>query len=132
MSLSSLPAIIAVTGADDYGPSDGVASANCPHCGAPGRYVLHFRCADGSRRSAMRGCIKLFPGTNESRLTEQARQHALEARAKGRQLASWWDSILKAVDDLEAGGSVEAFRATVLRAGAQRDGWLRANRRRFR
>lgn len=33
----------------------------CPHCGADGRFIARFVCADGTARGAMRGCIKLFP-----------------------------------------------------------------------
>lgn len=57
----TLPAIVVITGMKDFGPSDGEGSATCPHCGANGRYVWTFICADGSHRGAMRGYLQLFP-----------------------------------------------------------------------
>lgn len=33
----------------------------CPHCGATGKYIVRFKCADGVIRGAMRGCYsKVF------------------------------------------------------------------------
>lgn len=65
MSLGSLPRIVRFLGTDDCGPG----GASCPHCGATGRYVIHFQVEDGRRLGAMRGCVQLFP------VTELARQH---------------------------------------------------------
>lgn len=33
---------------------------SCPHCGATGKTVWHFVCADGEKRGAMRGCMNKF------------------------------------------------------------------------
>ena len=33
---------------------------SCPHCGASGKKVHHFLCADGEVRAAMSGCVKEY------------------------------------------------------------------------
>lgn len=55
---ANLPKVIEVLALDDAGEG---GAAICPHCGAVGRYVYHFRCDDGTERGAMRGCFSKFP-----------------------------------------------------------------------
>lgn len=124
-----LPAVLAFTSMSDHGPGDeGRGSTNCPHCGAEGRYVFHFVCADGSRRAAMSGCVNLFPATPEALLTQQAHSKAAQALRDGKQLASWWKEILAAVEALEAGEMTpDLFRASVRASDGRRRSWLARN-----
>jgi hypothetical protein len=74
----SLPRITRYMGCDDSGE---FGNANCPHCGAEGRYVHRFKCEDGSYRGAMSGCIELFQWSPtallDRKLTEKARERKL-------------------------------------------------------
>lgn len=143
----TLPEIIAITGMEDHGPSDGEGSTNCPHCGARGRYVWSFICADGSHRGAMRGCIQLFPGANSryAKLVQQAfdkRDETLEfnravgAGGRPRKLASWWQEMIDAVEEFAAGRlpDHDAIQAATLKmqqriaiAEGRRQDWLNKN-----
>lgn len=136
----TLPAIIAITGMHDYGPSDGEGSTCCPHCGARGRYVWSFICADGSRRGAMRGCIQLFPKAIGSSRYFKLIQEAFERRDKAKEekknLASWWQEM---IDAAETFGTAklpdhDAIQAATLKlqqaiavAEGRRQDWLNKN-----
>jgi hypothetical protein len=133
---AKLPAIVAIVGVKDGGPTDGgYGSAICPHCGAEGRYVYSFICEDGKRRGAMAGCLKLFPKSNApaSRLVIEAHKRMREAaEAKPpRKLASWWQAMIDATDALEkSGGGIDAVNAFVAAVGAAertRQDWLSKN-----
>lgn len=130
---AKLPAIIAIVGVHDGGPMDGgFGSAQCPHCGAEGRYVYTFICEDGKRRGAMAGCLKLFPQSNSpvSKLVIEA--HKRDRQAKDfkppRKLASWWAAMIAATDALEGSGggheAVQVFIDAVNAAERQRQAWL--------
>lgn len=146
-STQTLPEIVAIVGMRDFGPSDGEGSTCCPHCGASGRYVWHFICADGSRRGAMRGCIQLFPGSKSryAKLVQEAfdrkakveeENRSLSVLAPKRKLASWWQEMIDAAEEF---GSAklpdhDAIQAATLKlnqaiAGAEgrRQDWLRRN-----
>jgi len=128
-AVASLPGVLAVIGVDDRGPSDGTGSANCPHCGASGRYVIRFVCDDGTTRAAMRGCFKLF-GESQSltaQLTQEAFRRSDDARLGRRPLATWWAAILEAVEKMQRDHDVPAFRAAVQASEQRRQSWLRAN-----
>jgi len=73
-AVQSLPTIIeylGMTAADD---------SVCPHCGASGKVIHHFRCDDGTSRGAMSGCVQLFPmsylAKQHKRLSEKERDYA--------------------------------------------------------
>lgn len=128
MSTQPLPRVLSVIEVVDYGPSDGAGSASCPHCGASGRYVVRFLCADGLTHAAMRGCFKLFPKADDrvAYVTNEAIKRAAEARPTGARLASWWRDVLDLVEALrEDKIDFERFRAYVLQADGRRREWLR-------
>lgn len=126
-----LPAVLAVVEVRDGGPCDGgFGSATCPHCGAEGRYINVFICEDGSRRGAMSGCFKLFPGSNSpiAKLTQEAYKRQRQAKETGKRLASWWADIVAAAEELQPGNvNVAAFMSKVQNAESRRQGWLRQN-----
>lgn len=96
---ATLPAIVAIVGVTDCGPcTDGEMSGHCPHCGAGGRYIWHFICADGTRRGAMRGCLALFPREDgrSMRLVQEAFDRQEQAARDRKPLASWWQDIINA------------------------------------
>lgn len=136
----TLPEIIAITGMRDFGPSDGEGSTNCPHCGARGRYVWSFICADGSRRGAMRGCIQLFPqavgSSRYAKLIQEAFDRRGKAAEEGKKLASWWQEMIDAAEAFGAAQlpdhpAIEAAILTLHRAVAEaenkRQAWLARN-----
>jgi len=66
--------ILRLISVEDGGP-DGMA--RCPHCGAEGRWIYHFRLIDGTTAAAMMGCYKAWPkhcnyGRGEARMIERA------------------------------------------------------------
>lgn len=130
--MSALPTArrVAVIDVQDFGPSDGEGSTNCPHCGARGRYVYRFVCDDGVVRAAMRGCLQLFRPADGpvAKATERAFEKASAAKRDGRRLASWFAEILEATTALGAGTlSVADHRAIVLAAESRRRAWLDRN-----
>lgn len=126
---AQLPAILAILGKEDHGPSDGAGSARCPHCGAAGRYVWRFLAVDGRKGGAMAGCLKLFPKAHGqvARLTEEAFDRCAKAAFERKTPATWWADITAAVGALESGGDVPMFNASVLAAESRRQAWLRRN-----
>lgn len=94
---SDLPKIIIVLGVTDHGPCDGGASAICPHCGAEGRYVYVFKCADGSTRGAMKGCLAKFPrhafAIESARILEKEQDY----KKRGWSLPTWDIAIKDAI-----------------------------------
>lgn len=54
---ANLPTVTEILAFVDYD----TGGASCPHCGAIGRYVYRFLCADGQEYGAMRGCFGKFP-----------------------------------------------------------------------
>lgn len=103
---ATLPAILAIVGYQDFGPSDGEGSTSCPHCGARGRHVWYFICEDGSKRGAMRGCLQLFPqaaGTSRyARLIQEAFDRQAKAKEEGKKLASWWAEMIDAAEEFRS------------------------------
>ena len=134
MTVSTLPKILAVLGVDDAGPSPEGASANCPHCGAEGRYIVRFLCDDGSRRGAMRGCFKLFPNSNTrtAKLIEEAFKRKSATVSTRAKLASWWQEILDEVAGFEAANTSAAADLNLLATridaiDGRRQEWLKRN-----
>lgn len=72
--VSDLPKIVRFLGTDDC------PGAECPHCGATGRWIHRFTVADGRNLAAMSGCVKLFPvsqvAAEEARLQKKAKDYA--------------------------------------------------------
>lgn len=123
----NLPKIVEFLGVKDSGE---YGNANCPHCGALGRYVYSFRCDDGKVHGAMAGCIRLFP---VSPLAEEHRaimERRREREETGRTLASWDVAKLEALEAFYAGTGTEAdVLGIIQRENARRSDWLRRNRR---
>lgn len=121
---TALPEIIQFLGTYDSGE---YGNATCPHCGAEGRYVTSFVCADGKQRGAMAGCIQLYP------VSPLAREHALvmgkisKAERAGREpkLNGWDTAILAACEDCYA-GKIEVADALRIIADQKRsrNNWL--------
>jgi hypothetical protein len=129
-----LPAVLAITEVIDAGPCDGgYGSAQCPHCGAEGRYVIKFLCEDGVQRGAMQGCFKLFPGSTSpvARIIGEAFKRQRDLKP-GQKLATWWADMIAACEALKTADepspkprAVEAFLAAVNGAERRRQDWLR-------
>lgn len=96
-ALQSLPKIVRFISV-----ADGGEGAECPHCGARGRYVHRFELETGVIAGAMSGCVQLFPiapiALVEQRLALRAQRYAKNG----------W-SVTKA--DQEIMGIVGTFRA---------------------
>ena len=106
----SLPKIVKFTGMTDAGE---YGNATCPHCGAKGRYIYHFTCADDSERGAMAGCLKRFPMHAFAAKHQAILARENEYRAKGWSLPSWDVEILHAIEKFAA-GEVTEFAATAI------------------
>lgn len=95
-----LPRIAYFTDRTDAGE---FGAANCPHCGAKGRYIQHFICDDGSERGAMAGCIKQFKlhafAKEQLRIESKERDYA----ERGWNIPSWDQDILNAIGAFVAG-----------------------------
>ena len=121
-TVTSLPMIVEFTGIKDHGPSDdGRGSTVCPHCGADGRYVHHFKTADGSRLAAMSGCVRLFPVHPLA-----ARQHKImEKESQGKKLNGWDEKILDTIQAWQNGSMSETdAEYAVKREEASRNQWM--------
>ena len=123
MTVASLPRIVHFLETSDS------PGAQCPHCGAEGRWILRFVVEDGRTLAAMRGCAKLFPVSRVA--TEELRLQTKLASYKKRFGAS---ATLNRRDS-EALAAIEAFYAghwderSVL---SIIDGAKRANQARYR
>lgn len=75
-------------GIKDYG------ATSCPHCGAEGRYIYHWK-ENGKIRAAMAGCYKALTGKLDK--GEDARYFELlsEKQAKGKALNGWDVNIMR-------------------------------------
>ena len=120
-SVETLPRIVRFIGVDDCPDSA------CPHCGASGRFILHFKVEDGRELAAMRGCASLFPvsrvATEELRLQQKLARYRKNGWSRLNRLDS---------DALEA---IAAFYTGTLdeHAALERvDLAKRANQRKFR
>lgn len=108
MTVSTLPRIVEFLGTDDAGDM----SANCPHCGADGRYIHRFRAITTEGEivfgGAMAGCIKLYPTSwvaeEHRRIAEKQREY----EKKGWKLNSWDLDALDALAKFYTGIGSEA------------------------
>lgn len=80
---------------------------NCAHCGAPGRYQIHFMGDDGLRHAAMAGCVQRFPMSPLAQ--EQAKLVTKAASARG---LNGWDKTKMAA--IEACGRQEISEADAI------------------
>ncbi len=99
----SLPRITRYLGMSDGGPCDPDFSAECPHCGAGGRYVHHFECEDGTTRGAMSGCVELFEMTPVAKLHKRLTEKARDAARDKRTLNKLEQRVMFALDEFYAG-----------------------------
>lgn len=136
----TLPEIIAIVGMQDFGPCDGGSSTCCPHCGAEGRYVWYFICADGSRRGAMRGCLQLFPkaagSSRYAKLIQEAFDRQAKAKEEKKNLASWWREMVEAAEEFgqdkypdhdHIQAALSILHTKVANAEGRRQDWLSKN-----
>lgn len=100
-ALASLPRIVRFLGTDDC------PDAECPHCGATGRFIHRFQVEDGRQLGAMSGCVKLFPvrpiAQADMKLSEKERL----TKKAGRIPASWDVEKRKILDRFYAGEITE-------------------------
>ena len=118
MTIQDYPKIIAFTGSYDSGE---YGNATCSHCGAKGRYYRTFVCDDGTARSAMSGCITLFP------MSPLAKEHSkvLDKVRSGRKLNNWDNKKLEAIEAVIAGTmSPEQALGVVYEQNRRRQEWL--------
>jgi hypothetical protein len=120
---TELPQVIEILGLEDSGE---FGNARCPHCGAEGRYVYHFTCADGTTRGAMKGCFSHFPKHRYAQRMARIAGKENDLRGSSRTLASW---------DLEVAEAIRAFADGTLsevevdrrlwHADAQKNAWMK-------
>lgn len=113
---ADLPRIVYVTSRTDAGE---YGAALCPHCGAEGRYIVYFRCEDGSERGAMAGCFKQFlrhPFADRAAALLTKRD---DYAKKGWTLPTWDVAILEAIEAF-ADGTISEWQAKDQIADAQR------------
>lgn len=124
---SDLPKVLYITGETDSGE---FGNARCPHCGAEGRYIIHFVTADGQERGAMKGCFSKFPqhkfAAIHMRLIEKERDYS----KKGWNLPSWDQDTLKAIEEY-AHGAIPEYEAhnRINRANERKDAYRSRSRR---
>ncbi len=101
MTVATLPKILFYefrTDAGEYGGD------SCSHCGADGRYQMHFvaKEEDGTivHRAAMAGCIKLFPVSPLAKRQEKLMLKADEYAKKGWSLNRADTDSLAAIDEV--------------------------------
>jgi hypothetical protein len=92
----TLPKIAYYESIQDYGE---YGAAHCPHCGAKGRYVHLFVTVDGQRLGAMSGCVKKYPAHRFALEHERI----LDKKVKGKNLTSWDEEILQAIEAFARG-----------------------------
>lgn len=118
----TLPRIIAY---DSFYDSGEYGNATCPHCGADGRYVWTFHCADGTKRGAMAGCIKLFKVSPIATEHKKLLERKAEREKTGGKLASWDVAKLEAITGLVDGTVTEGdCLRTIEVENAKRSRWI--------
>jgi len=117
----TLPRIIYFQSLQDCGDSN----AQCPHCGAKGRYIYWFICEDGQRRGAMSGCVKHFPW---HRFAHEHKRILDKSRTK-KKLTSWDDEMVKAIEAFADGSIDERTADSRIRlAKKRRESWMKRRR----
>jgi hypothetical protein len=95
MAISTFPKIIRFTGTTDSGD---FGNATCPHCGALGRYVIHFLTEKGNG-GAMAGCVKLFPVSQVALEEKRLREKQEDYEKKGWKLNKLDSAALEALEE---------------------------------
>jgi hypothetical protein len=106
----------------DYGPwgddpwgGKSEHTAECPHCGAHGRYVWAFVTDDGQKHHAMEGCMQIWPGGKAA----QSRWYKADKRRRNV-LDSAPDLVDAYDEDMNVPDTVrDAFLRDVLDKGAK-------------
>lgn len=102
----------------------------CPHCGAKGRYVLHFTAVtdDGEivKRAAMRGCVKLWGTSKIAEEERKIRERQADREKTGGKLASWDVTKLDKIEAFYAGKLTEGqCLAWIDDENRKRDQWMK-------
>jgi len=80
---------------EDCGPcDDGHFTGNCPHCGAPGRYIYVWA-EYGERRGAMAGCYAALTGRIKKNDIDTFMTVLAKKLATGKPLNSWQKTVLR-------------------------------------
>ena len=101
-------------------------SAQCPHCGAEGRYIYWGVTESGALIGAMAGCLQLYPHSPfvkvYQRIADKERDHA----RKGWKLASWDIAVKDAIERAAKGEiTVEQAWTAVTEANEAKAAWMR-------
>lgn len=102
--MCDLPKVVRITSVTDAGE---FGAAQCPHCGADGRYIVNFDCEDGTSRAAMRGCFSKFKKHSFVKVYEKITDKRADYEKRGWKLSSWDVSILDAIDGFVYGRITE-------------------------
>lgn len=123
VAVAGLPRIIMFGELRDSGE---FGADNCAHCGAKGRYQRSFVCEDGTHRSAMAGCIQLFPVSKLAKEHLAILKRSEERAQSGGKLAGWDVAKLEAINAAAIGEmTVDEALAVVARENAKRSEWMR-------
>lgn len=121
-TIQTLPRIVRFGDTVDAGEG-----ATCPHCGAVGRYILHFTLEGGGKGAAMRGCAKLFPVSRVAEEELRLRTKLAEYVKKGWKSLNKRDSeALEVIERYYSGSVNETFTLSVV------EGAKKANQAKFR
>jgi len=101
MTVQALPRIIRFIGTTD------APDSQCPHCGARGRFIIHFVVEDGRTLGAMRGCVQLFPASQIAREDLRLMEKAKGLEKKGWHLNRGDTRALEAIERFYAGEITE-------------------------
>ena len=118
LSYANMPRITFLKSMKDYGE---YGAAECPHCGAKGRYVYEFICDDGSNRGAMRICFSRWPQHYfvREQLRIEEKSSRFEAQGWGR-LSEWDTAPLEAIQKFARGEITEAEAEKIVDAASQK------------
>lgn len=97
---SDLPKIVYFIGLDDSGE---YGNANCPHCGADGRYTYYFVCDDGTTRGAMKGCLSKFKMHGFAKIHATLLEKQKDYSRKNWKLPSWDLRMLEVIEQFGRG-----------------------------
>lgn len=122
-TVSTLPKVVEMLSLEDTGPESG---ATCPHCGADGRYIYHFRCEDGNEYGAMSGCVQLFPKSKYAARMEKLLAKEKDNTKTGRTLAGWDVEVQDAIRAFMDGDITESQAdARIRNADAKKTAWMK-------
>lgn len=118
-----LPRVVMVLDVEDGGPDGG---AFCPHCGAPGRYIIYFLAEDGEQHGAMKGCFRRFPKHPLAAEAAELLERQRERQRKGQRLSGWDQTMLAAIEDYAEHRISEDREMEIIRAQkARKAAWMK-------